>query len=576
MKPRRLRVLIIDDDLPLSKEIDETVPRSHVPPDTIKVFGTIPSWKSALQFWLSYKDNAGPDLVVADVRFEKDATSPLQTILAKSGNRLPTGLSHLKPLVALARATGHIVGVGIYTKWPDCWESMVQPERSLPDQIMGRLAAHEIGEIAAILGDDCLADPSAEDSLHPYWEWLRQNTGNEFKIALGIALCNYRRRLLALAAFPPDKNSSVLMMPDDYVAVMDWCARMEANPQPLDDRNDYGLTLTYRDGGQVCISLASIFSDVEDITTRPMEKSCFQRSSEMPSPSKEPFKLNDNGKPRIGEFLERFDTLNVIYEKAARYVYSFPDSPGVKPDVRLPDFTEEILVRGFIAVFQLLRLEKVRIDRWDDLCRNHVFDPSKGEFTDINEVESAYSLSQRLTQVIGVIRSLQNTLGVESFHPDEVFNKDSPIEWIRDVSAKDKAKGRWYLERLEDARILKHAPNGEYTLISKGRYVDALPIPPTLPNGKTVDSYLDLPSIKEWLKQSLGFEGDAHGLNRLFYFAFVQRGADTPGEKSRAGGEFLNQLLAGKGPTWLLKMLERFAENDLQWHDKKTWPSWLR
>src|SRR6266498_120905 len=104
--PRNLTILRLNDDLlPASRE---NAPFGGI--DVIRFnsdhqteLSAITSWRAALMFWSSFGSDRPPDLVVADVNFEKDSTTPLHPEDAPD-TQIPTGLSHLKPIAALARA----------------------------------------------------------------------------------------------------------------------------------------------------------------------------------------------------------------------------------------------------------------------------------------------------------------------------------------------------------------------------------------------------------------------------------------------------------------------------------------
>src|SRR5258708_6891877 len=73
----------------------------------------IVSWEDALLFWGSVGDQQPPDLIVGDVNFDQDSTTPLHP--EGEDTRIPTGLSHLKPIAAFARAMARPIGIGIHT-----------------------------------------------------------------------------------------------------------------------------------------------------------------------------------------------------------------------------------------------------------------------------------------------------------------------------------------------------------------------------------------------------------------------------------------------------------------------------
>jgi hypothetical protein len=102
-----------------------------------------------------------------------------------------------------------------------------------------------------------------------------------------------------------------------------------------------------------------------------------------------------------------------------------------------------------------------------------------------------------------------------------------------------------------------------------------LPLPKLFPHAKTVGEVLELPTTKEWLKLSLGFANNDNGLGQTLYDAFVKHGAKGASERAKKGREFAAQYEEGKGPIWLLRICESYAENELQWRDRRLWPRWL-
>jgi hypothetical protein len=590
MKPRKLRVLRLDDKLSAKMNADKSRPEMDVPSDQIGVyalngFTAISSWKISIQFWAAYNESAAPDLVVADVLFDRDLSSPLAQSMSGIANYLPTGLSHLKPFAALARATGHLLGVGIHTWNATLWERL-QNEESPLHQCMSYLAAHEIGELAAILEETKLVESVvAEQSLTPLWRWLEKNARASFNGALRLALRNYRKRLHALAAPPPNQMPSLFVMPDDYASLMSWCESMRKNPRPLDACNDRGLTLTYRDGKRDCIFLSSIFADVEDITTRTLDASCFDPQGGGLFVVDDPVNLDPLGLPCIGAFLERLGTVQKVYAQAARALEAFPYLPEQIDQVPVTlndELPNAMLARGFAAMFQSVRIEFASFERWAERLKNHAWDARGGKFlSDVYRPED--SLKTALEKLITLIRATtqfdRDSKCREPFSIDEVLEvvKEMNLSWVVELTERDADSGwlRWHFERLVDARILEHALSGEYELVSDEKAIGVLRMPRTFANSESVEKVLDLPTMKNWFKRSLGFYDNDNARGILLYDAFVQRGAKTPNDKAREGRKFAELYEHGNGPFWLLKLCRKYAENVLNWRDRRTWPKWL-
>lgn len=590
MRPRKLTVLRINDILRKMKR-DASLPQIDMPPDSIEIFSQghlagIHSWEAAIRFWSIYRNDPVPDLVVADVHFEYDQSSPLSQAFPRMHNHLPTGLAHLKPFAALARATGHLLGVGIHTMEAGLWERLLHSDSPLY-RCMSYLAAHEIGEVAAILEETDLVDKVIEtQSFTPLWGWLEKNARASFNGALRLALRKYRRRLHALAAPPPDQVPGIFIMPDDYAAVMNWCHRMKTRPQELNEENDCGLILTYLDGKRDCIFLSSLFADVDGITTRLLDAECFAPALDEDSMMVDPIELDPFGLPRIGAFLARLGTLNEVYTTAASALTALPYLPdqifNVVVGIRslLPT---QLLARGLVVLLQHLRIEKTTYDIWHGRYSNHAWGPREGNFlSDLPQPhKSLKTILEKLISLIHAVKPFCEAPATrEPFSIDDVVDAISRqrLEWVVNVNPADDRSDwlKWHFERLVDVRILSPATSdGEYFLISPNRHIGVLPLPKLFPHAKTVGEVLELPKPKEWLKFSLGFANNDNGVGQTLYDAFVQHGASGANERAKKGREFAEQYEEGKGPIWLLRICESYAENELQWRDRRLWPGWL-
>lgn len=628
MTPRKLSVIVLDD-----------WPNPYHLPEGLEDAGRIKTWQMALNFWARYERDALPDLVVADVYFEYDRSSPLSRVRFAEYNPLPTGLSHLKPLSVLARVGGRGIGIGIHTGNPKLWERLTH-SAAMQDQCMGYLAAHELGELAAILGEKRLVAEVAETgSLDPLWRWLSEGCGDNFTAGVKIAVSNYRKRLLALASPSGGELPQVFVMPDDYAAAMCWCeerARNTENPAPLAGAGDHGLTLTYKDGTRDSILISSLFSDVDDLPTRALDARCFETGAA--GVGKEWEDRDRKGLPLVGKFLSRFGTLRHAYDAAARIVENFPALPSESQEApgRLGDYLtrkgDDPLVAGLVIVFQLGRIEKAVFDLWEKHYSSYVWDPRGCRWPeDVNTFDRSLRNALRLllNGARSYVRSQAGDIGPEDgFTPDDVLETmvDAELPWpwepgleLRDAEAE---WCRWHFQRLADARVLKPVKPDRYVLRTQDTNVPTPPVPKTLPRrsgsiykalGLAMKSEDSEPTpdksdkeagkrltLRTWLRTSLGYGDDAHIPFRMLYNAFVRHGADEPeaqemGEEQRAKGrqqraeesqkrtrikeqlgkDFLDQLEAGRAPGWLLVLCGQYAEEKLRWHDKATWPDWL-
>ncbi len=567
MSPRKLSVIVLDDSS-----------NPYLPPEGLEDAGKIRTWFMALNFWARYKGDALPDLVVADVCFDKDHTSPLSRPRYAEPNPLPTGLTHLKPLSVLARVGGRVIGIGIYTGNQTLWERLTHS--SAPqDQCMGYLAAHELGELAAILGEKSLVAEVVETgSLDPLWKWLYNSTGSSVTEAVKIALSNYRKRLLTIASPADGELPQVFVMPDDFAAAMCWCearARNAESPAPIAGEGDHGLTLTYKDGTRDSILISSLFSDVDDLSTRLLSGHCFDTAPGPAGAEEELEEKDRKGQPFIGRFLSRLGTLRAAYDEAVRIVENFPALPPESQDGpgKLGDYLtrkgDDPLVAGLVIVFQLARIEKAVFDLWEKYYSSYLWDPRGCRWpSDVNDFDR--SLRNALRLLLNGIRSLLAS-HADSAEPEECFSRgdvleemvdaDLPWPWEPALKFKDAETEwcRWHFQRLVDARILKPMPADMYKLLTQDPHVPTPPVPKTLPKRsgsiykalglalkredseagpdkdtakKDEDTAKKL-TLRTWLRASLGYGDDAHTPFRMLYHAFIRHGADEPDAQER-------------------------------------------
>jgi hypothetical protein len=568
-EPRRLRLLIIDDELRPSLA-------GYTIPDLLDLWYPgeglpgITSWQAAIEFWGTFQGGVIPDLVVADVRFVNDDTSPLSKLFQyPEVNNIPTGLSHLKTFAVLSRALGRPLGVGIRTMDPSLWRKLTESIR--PEQrAMGYLAAHEAGEIASILGDE-LPDDSFENTLTVDYclEWIRSKSGTIFELGLKMALRDYRRRLFFLLNTPGSSN--VFIRPGHYAELMGWCLKMETEPQPLDAGNDFGLELTYHNGKRDVISLASLFADFDRIATKPLESSAFAPGI---AGGGEPWKLDDWGRPRICLFLKPLGSLNAALDDAVEalreYQISYPLPESYQPPTLAAIKKRSkyaSLTAALTILLQFVRIAQKKVEEWEDRFGVYAWEPDKLQF--ISDPPSPEHSLRRvlldLTSLISgaVVPDAEFTIddifesslerwsekgGLESsrkvFKEIEVsIGSDGRPEirsgrWIRirtDRGEQNTDWVKWHFERLVDAQVLRHKRiDGEdyYVLMSDWRHHRFQSGPPPAPPGfpsvvsvmqrlhslggkKTVGrkkieeekktTLLEHPTSVQWLKASLGY-----------------------------------------------------------------------
>ena len=620
MPSRKLSVIVLDDS-----------PNPYLLPGGLEDAGKIKTWFMALNFWARYKGDALPDLVVADVCFDKDHTSPLSRPRYAEPNPLPTGLTHLKPLSVLARVGGRVIGIGIYTGNPKYWERLTH-SGATQDQCMGYLAAHELGELAAILGEKSLVAEVVETgSLDPLWKWLDDSTGTSITIAVKIALSNYRKRMLTLASPADVELPQVFVMPDDFAAAVCWCearARNAESPSPIAGEGDHGLTLTYKDGTRDSILISSLFSDVDDLSTRLLSSHCFDTALSPTVAGEEWEEFDRKGQPFIGRFLSRLGTLRTAYDEAVRIVENFPclpsesqDSPGKLGDY-LTRKGDDPLVAGLVIVFQLARIEKAVFDLWEKYYGSYRWDPRGCLWpSDVNDFER--SLRNALRLLLNGIRSFSASQA-DSAEPDESFSRDDVLEemidadlpwpWELKYRDADTEWCRWHFQRLADARVLKLTRADRYMLLTQDTHIPTPPVPRALPKRsgsiykalgltlKREDSEAgpDEDAAKEqgedeakkqdedaakkfkftlraWLRASIGYGDDAHTPFRMLYHAFIRHGADEP-EAQERGEERQRAKVRrrrGEDSQKRTKLKEQFGKDFLDLLEAGRGPGWL-
>ncbi len=635
-EPRRLRLLIIDDELRPSLAgytipdlLDLWYPCEGVP--------GITSWRAAIEFWGSFQGGVIPDLVVADVRFVNDDTSPLSKLFQyPEVNNIPTGLSHLKTFAVLSRALGLPLGVGIRTMDPSLWRKQIESTR--PEQrAMGYLAAHEAGEIASILGDE-LPGSSFEDGLSVDYclDWIRSKSGTIFELGLKMALRDYRRRLFLLLTTPGSSN--VFIRPGHYAELMGWCLKMETDPQPLDAANDFGLELSYHNGKRDVISLASLFADYDRIATKPLVSSAFAPGM---AGGGESWKLDDWGRPRMGAFLKPLGSLKVALDDAVEalreYQISFP-----LPDTYQPPTLAVIkrrskhssLTAALTVLLQFVRIAQKKVEEWEDRFGLYAWEPDKLQF-----ISDPPSPELSLRRVLLDLTSLISGIVVpgEEFTIDDIFENslerwtekgglESSRKVFKEIEVSIGSDGRpeirsgrwirirtdhgeqyndwvkWHFERLVDAQILSHkrVDGEEYYVLTADwrhhRFQSGLPpAPPGFPSvvsvmqrfnssGEKKAALLEYPTPVQWLKASLGYNyhTDYNSVERelgsTFGFIAPEKEPGIKHEKSalkaKAGRLILNQLERGELPFFLAEICREYATEYLKW-PKEKWPKWL-
>ncbi len=581
MTLRQLRVLHLDDQRDdVERPLDEEPSTLTGLPRTIDPFvildakgsvSAIKGWRTAQRVWMGMGAVAPPDLVISDVLFEEDPDTPLSRVPGLPGREhpIPTGLGHVKPFAAVARAVERPIGIALHTRnaniWAAAWEA---------GHPMGALAAHEIGELAAILGDE-VCGTTIEESVERCWTWLRGRSRDYFDPALFIAMSDYRRRLVEatrLRGIPGQEvRPSVLVLPQDWVRLANWVTEQaKKNNAHLD--LDLGVPLVYSNGERDCIRLVSLFGEVERIDSDAFPAACFA-SSTNEKIDRGPWDLDDQSYPQIGRFIMALGSVANAYLQALKLGEEFP-MPARKLERNLRTASEGVpdrnLVMGLGVLFQTLRWEYSHHARWLDgleLQGWSFFDKRISE----SEAEGTC-----LGEVLEVLASHARAFRKERFCRSELpaLTKEPTFD-LFSIDQANEGPVRWHFARLVDAGVLSYFPGDDSYLYRHALRKQEIPAPPTLPTGFPG---AELGQIKMALRDSLGFgkrfgpnkADNDHAINQILANAFIEGGDEAD------GCDFHDRLLDGQGPPWLLELLRQYALDVLDWQEERTWPIWLR
>lgn len=552
----------------------------------------IDSWHAALQFWTMFNPGEVPDLVVADVRFIDDQSSPLSLLFDPKENYIPTGLSHLKPFAALSRVLGKPIGVCARTIDDKLWRQQISSSRP-ENRAMGYLAMHEIGELAAILGDGKAIRGDTDEKqqhINNCDKWLQQNSATEFEQGLRKAVRDYRRSLFRLLT--TTQTPSLFVRPPHYAELVGWCERMRKVPHPLDSQHDIGLELTYYNGYRDIISLASLFGDYDRIADKALDPESFATAGPV---DPEPWALDDDARPRIGTYLQRLGSLNEAVDTAAQafriYEASFPLPENYEPKSLAALKTEygySDLTVGLIVLFQFVRLEQRKVEQWEDRFVHERWDTKNLRFISSANRDPGDSLLRMLQKLVNLIRKLDLDPEDHWFTRLDLFD-EYPDEWVRGINVlqgdHDAEWVKWHFKRLVEAEILDCSiENGDerYSLNPKWRKPSQslrgpIPAPKRLPkvvvSSTSGKSGPREPKRVQQLKQSLGYEPDDYNsVERVLADAFG--GLISSTEREKVGRKIINNFEKLSLPFFLLDHCRHYASRYLEWPEEK-WPVWM-
>lgn len=593
-RSRKLRLLHIDDGRRRSAT-SESVPPGLQPPDLIDLLRLkgpteelvgIQGFHDALLLWSRANDLPLPDLVVGDVIFELDERTPLHGVVVD--NKIPTGIFHLIPFAAIARFSRKPMGLALHTVTPTLLGSLRRSSREA--EVIARFAAHGIGELAAILGDlsqSHLAQGSfggffsedREQILGTAWDWLQARSAHQFLPAVKVAMADYRRKLLDAAKAGPNQGG-IWIPAKEWNAVMSWCESMRREPKLIADDNDPGLLICHVDGTRDQILLSSIFADVDRIDRKVLHADSFAIKRD--SDDGPIFKLDDNGRPKIGAFLQELGRFTSVLDRATRIATYFVDQlASEKLGQDLVEYVrneqsgneaEDDLAAGFALLFVYVYGRKRLHDDWQQKL-DRKWEPRKLR----SSPKAAMSMRKFLERLAKFIKR-RTKLG-DHFTRDDICNPGDEIFAWGSLSADDADENwlKWHVERLIDAGFLSvpHVHEGEEVYCRRANILGSIRRPASEPRRRrNVDDDYDT----AWLNDALGFgvrrKVNPHRIGEVMQRAFV-RAPGQARENAPLGRAFLDQFKQGEAPGWIVAACREYAECTLDWGDRAVWPRCL-
>lgn len=597
MTPRNLAAQINNDKIRTLVEVESELPRF------VDAFGApVYDWVSAIRTTSSLRRDVAPDLILEDVHFEDDSSTPLGEVLRPAGayrRPLPTGLTYLRQYATLAVGLGRPLGIAIHSFHTnaDIWRQTWKDRHPA-----GALAVSEIGLLAAVLGqgDRILGDESDHNSVDELaercLEWLVEHTAtaNNVHSAFPVALRNYRKMLLQLADGGRSGTPSAMLAPSEWARIWKWLEAMRADPRTLNE--DDAVTITYADGTTDCIRLLSLFSDCDMLATRTLPSSAFDYGDDVESDIPV-WSLDSGGKPQLGQFLFALSETPNAYLEAVSVVQAFPTvlTPTTTVLVEIGEESKRAsypnLTAALGVLMQAIRREHAKYTMWQDGLRQSGWNPKEQKVETSPDAEfPSLTLDGVLNDLFGYCK--QRWRNRDESTEDALFANDIledapwPTSGMASAQLGDVSWAKWHFDRLVDAGFLEavHEPLAvQYRVREQAFLVERVPSPSKLPSGFGVqDSLADSPY--GYLTKTLGYSAqysdrnvnDDRMIPRIIarYFLDFPTGTSQP-EKDKAGRQYLEQLLSGNMPPWLRILLQDYAEYELVWRETSTWPGWM-
>lgn len=592
--PRNLRLLQIDDDLRgprlASKFIDPVTVGAGLKCG-------IDDWETSIAFWNEY-ERAGPiDLITADIRFTADGTTPLlydkSFQLADEARGLdefliPTGLSHVKPFAAIARAARRPMGVAVHTADVGGWKARLA-STNVAARVMAHLAAHEIGELAAILGDRPeLTNKSTEERLEACWTWLTDHTHGTFDEAWRLALRSYRECLVhgASAAMSSDSRRSpvaasllpgrIIVLPSDWTRMVSWCERMLARDEAVLAEQDPGFSFLLPDGSRDSIFFRSLFADAHmaldsylDFEVEPLPSKCF--CTELRD---EPFKLDAEGHPLIGAFLMEFKDLTEAYNLAVAALDEFPVSRrGAKKlgeVLSVANCSDSVYLARFLAVlFQVIRRDCDLMHSWESAYKVQGWDVLHGRFCSETFDGDRPTLGSLVEEIYDSAKQFH-----DGFTPMELMERyNSGLRNNERQRITEKTLDCCIGILILWSRLIYREEDGIYDVCDRAPLPSGAvpPVPLMLPEGILDEQDVRGQEVGPFLRDVFGYGGPRPNDNQIGRFI-----AEALGVEVRGGRDFLTEFVNGTAPGWIKEVCRAYAVDRLLWRPPTTWPRALR
>lgn len=356
------------------------------------------------RYWQMLQPSAPPpDLILVDINFAEDSTSPLRI----EERKIPTGLLHAIPFLAWARTSGRICSIAFQTGDPGLFTTTMG-DASQTMKLLAAELAGLAGSIHGTLKKDEVVDRS-RDRLVPKgdlelssggYQWIKSNAKTEERLALGRALAEYRHRLLESAAIEagqfPRGGPAVVIDPQNHAALLRHAdaASDRANEIVRPGSEGWpGLVFIRADGTRDSIAIESLFADAPGaLKGRHFGSAVKHHPDQL-------WELFD-GDPAVGIYLRQLGDWTEVLEQASRFALCLPlgdelsetklleaVSDGVtscgdgKGPLSAP-VRHERLVRFLTLAFHIVRQFQAARDAWDIQCCTAAWDAQNATFTD--------------------------------------------------------------------------------------------------------------------------------------------------------------------------------------------------